>query len=76
MEYQARGHPPILVVLDADGEVTAGLDHGGPEGRAQAVPGHSRDRDCCHLTCEMDGLSGGLGDGGLVGGHYGCVLHQ
>ena len=76
MEYQARGHPPILVVLDADGEVTAGLDHGGPEGRAQAVPGHSRDRDCCHLTCEVAGATRGLGNGGLVGGHYGDVLHQ
>jgi len=75
MEYQPGGHLPILVVLDADGEVSTGLDHCGLIG-CQTVPGHGGDRDCSYLTCEVGGLTKRLGDDGLAGGNYGDVLHK
>ena len=76
VQDQTGGHSPILVIFYADGEISAGLDHGGLLVVLQAVPGHRRDRDSCNLTCEMGGVAGGHRDGGLVGGDNGEVLHQ
>jgi hypothetical protein len=60
VQDQTGGHSPILVIFYADGEISAGLDHGGLLVVLQAVPGHRRDRDSCNLTCEMGGVAGGI----------------
>ena len=74
MEYQAGCHPPVLVVLDADGELPLGLHHGVL--LPQLVPGHCRDRDSCDLAHQVGGVARVLDNAGLVGGHHGQVLHQ
>ena len=76
VQDQTGGHSPILVIFYADGEISAGLDHGGLLVVLQAVPGHRRDRDSCNLTWEMGGVARGHRDGGLVVGDNGEVLHQ